>query len=335
MPDDNIDDLMDWDDLEEEAEELDPNKVPLGSDIQRALRDECLKCTPYVKMESGVATRFDLAMYLPEPLEFISDPPKEAHCWQKFRRAYCKKRWRDVVGKYAIPEDERQRRYEEKKKEGGRNFIESPPLYRYNNKEYKYEDDFWKSNAKKEIALCDQDNCEWWVERQKEVKESRKEYGFLNGLHLFEIKSDKDDHSRLIHQIPNIIAVADYVWLVLGENQETPTWLPPFISVMRYRNNKFEIERHHKIAIAQPPMYRHSFKDQGYTIENHEEYAFCRLMRDWSINSMFRFMFEGQILIDMSEDIQKLMAFLRRAEKCKTKIDKENFQRKLFDDFER
>lgn len=335
MTDDkDIDDLFDWGNLDIDIPEPDPNKTPIGSDIQRALRDECLKCSPYVKMESGASTRFDLAMYLPKPLEFITDPPTESHCWNKFRRKYCKLIWRKVMNDYAIPEDEIKERTDKLKEEyqGDRRWSRpSVPQYRYKGKEYQYSEDFWKSNAKKDIAVCDQVNCDWWKERQKDMKESRQEYGFLNGLHLFEIKSDKDDHSRLVHQIPNMLAIADYVWLVLGENQPIPEWLPPYISIMRYIDGEFEIEHHHGIQIQQPPMYWHSFHDQGFKIENKEEYALSRLMRDWRINSMFRFMFEGQVLIDMSEDIDKLMTFLNRAKKCKTQLEKEKFQRALFD----
>lgn len=116
-----------------------------------------------------------------------------------------------------------------------------------------------------------------------------------------------------------------------GRKAGKPSWLPPYIGVMRFKKGKFVVENYHRITIKQPPMYWHSFKDQGYNIVNIEEYAFTRLMRDWRINSMFRFMFEGQVLIDMTKDIDELMSFLKRAEKCKTEADKLKFQRKLFD----
>ena len=219
---------------------------------------------------------------------------------------------------------------EESEKRGEPYCADRIPLYRYKDKEYMYEEDFWRSDAKKEIALCDQPNCEWWEERQKEKKQKIEEYGFMNGLHVFEVKSDKDKHDLLIYQIPNMIAIADYVWLVLGENQPTPEWLPPYISVLRYKDGKFKIEHYNKIQITQPPMYQHALRVQGHKIENRELYAFARLIRKWKINSMFHFMFEGQMIIDMQKEIEELLAFLRRADKNKTKQDYEKFQRNLF-----
>ncbi len=332
MAEDEIDDLMDWDELEEQqSKDRIKEGVPIGTDIQRALRDECLKVSPYVRMESGTATRFDLVMYIPKGMPFIVDSPEYAHCWEKFRRIYCKKKWKNVVLEYRIPRDEREKRYNEaKEKSGERFFVDYTPQYRYKDKEYLMEEDFWRSNAKKEIAMCEQGNCEWWKGIEEKHKEDREKYGFMDGLHLFEVKSDKDTHTLLSHQIPNMLAIADYVWLVLGENQPKPEWLPPYISVLRFKDGKFTIEHKHEIAITQPPMYRHSFDGQGYKIENNEEYAFARLMRDWRITSMFHFMFEGQIVIDMQDDIEKLLTFLKRAEKNKTKNDYKRFQQNLF-----
>lgn len=320
-------DDFDWDSVEPKGD-----AIPIGSDIQRALRDECRMVSPYVKLEAGTETRFDLAMYLPDGMPFITDEPESYHCWHKFRRIYCRDIWRTAIKEYAIPDEERKQRREElkEKHKDERFYIPDVPQYRYNGKEYKYEEDFWRSKAKKDIALCDQPNCEWFKERQKDKKAKREEYGFMQGLHLFEIKSDKDKHDLLIHQIPNMIAIADYVWLVLGENQPKPEWLPPYISVLRYKDGKFTIEHYNEITIKQPPMYRHSFAVQGYKIENSEGYALTRLMRDWRINSMFHFMFEGQIVIDMQDDIEQLLSFLRRADKNKTKQDYEKFQKNLF-----
>lgn len=317
----------------EEIEEPKGDGIPIGTDIQRALRDECLKVSPYVRMESGTATRFDLVMYLPESMPFIVDSPKYAHCWEKFRRIYCKRKWEDVKLKYRIPTEEQDKRFKELKEKNKdmEHYYPTVPQYRYNSKEYNTGGDFWKSNAKKELALCDQANCDFWNNFQKSEKADREKYGFMNGLHIFEVKSDKDKHDLLIHQIPNMISIADYVWLVLGENQPIPEWLPPYISVMRYKDGKFNIEIKNKIEITQPPTYKDALQSQGFKIESKEEYAFHRLMRNWRINSMFHYQFDGQIIIDMQREIEMLLTFLRRADKNKTKQDYEKFQRNLFD----
>lgn len=329
---DEVDDLIDWEAIEElESKDRIKSGVPIGTDIQRALRDECLKVSPYVRMESGTATRFDLVMYIPNGMPFIVDSPEYAHCWNKFRRIYCKKKWADVVNTYRIPRDERERRYTEaKEKSGEKYFPDTIPQYRYKGKEYFMEDGFWKSNAKKDIAMCDQGDCEWWNRIQEVHKEDREKYGFMDGLHIFEVKSDKDTHTLLSHQIPNMLAIADYVWLVLGENQPKPEWLPPYISILRFKDGKFTIEHKNKIEIIQPPTYKDALRSQGYRIESSEEYAFHRLMRTWIINSMFHYQFEGQIIIDMQEDIEGLLSFVKRADKNKTKKDYARFQQNLF-----
>lgn len=330
---DEIDELIDWDAIEEvESKDRIKSGVPIGTDIQRALRDECLKVSPYVRMESGSATKFDLVMYIPNGMPFIVDSPEYAHCWHKFRRIYCKKKWDQVKLDFRIPHDEQNKRYEElkEKHKDEEYYYPTVPTFRYTIKEYNTESDFWKSNAKKDIAMCDQEDCEWWNGIQQKHKEDREKYGFMDGLHIFEIKSDKDTHTLLSHQIPNMISIADYVWLVLGENQPKPEWLPPYISVLRFKDGEFTIEHKHEIKIIQPPTYKDALRSQGYRIESSEEYAFHRLMRTWIINSMFHYQFEGQIIIDMQEDIEGLLSFMKRADKNKTKQDYARFQRNLF-----
>ena len=339
MPDDvdNIWDDPEWqkitDEINKEQEEREKNRIPIGSDIQIALRDECLKVSPYVRIEVGMDTRFDLVMYLPEPMPFIADKPEIFHCWQKFRRIYCKKIWEEVKGNYEISLEERQERKEQWKKDNPNQqsyYMTRIPRYRYKGKEYDDAESFWKSNAKKELAICDQPNCEWYKNQVERETEEMQKYGFMNGLHIFEVKSDKDKHDLLLHQIPNMVAIADYVWLVLGENQPTPEWLPPYISVLRHNGETFEIEYMHEIKITQHISYANVFRNHGYIIDNQEKYAFHSLMRKWKINSMFHFMFEGQVVIDMQEDIENLLKFLRRADKNKTKHDYEGFQQNLF-----
>ena len=85
---DEVDDIWndpewdkEWQELNKEIEEQEKNRTPIGSDIQIALRNECLKVSPYVRMEVGMDTRFDLVMYLPEPMPFIADKPELFHCW--------------------------------------------------------------------------------------------------------------------------------------------------------------------------------------------------------------------------------------------------------------
>ena len=287
MPDE-LDDIWndpEWEkianDLEKEQAEKDKNKTPIGTDIQRALRNECLKVSPYVRMEVGTNTRFDLVMYLPEPMPFITDKPKLFHCWNKFRRIYCKRIWNEVKENYAISLDERKEMEKKwiKENPNSRTSYITIPRYRYKDKEYNTDDDFWRSNAKKELAMCDQPNCEWYKNQVERVKEENKEYGFMQGLHIFEVKSDKDKHDLLLHQIPNMLAIADYVWLVLGENQPTPEWLPPYISVLRYNGESFDIEYKHKIQITQHISYADVFRSHGYIIKNQEKYAFNSLLR--------------------------------------------------------
>ena len=334
MAEDGVDDLIDWDEIEkDQSEERIKSGVPIGSDIQRALRDECLMVSPYVRMEVGTGTRFDLVMFIPDGMPFIVDSPQYAHCWEKFRKIYCKRKWGDIQNNYRISFEEIEKRKKELREQHKEEqyFYPEVPTYRYKDKEYMIEEDFWRSNAKKELAMCDQMDCEWWNRIQKVHKEEREKYGFMDGLHIFEVKSDKDKHDLLIHQIPNMISIADYVWLVLGENQPIPEWLPPYVSVMRFKDGKFIIEHKNKLEITQPPTYKDAMKRQGYRVESKEEYSLHRLFRLWRINSMFHYQFEGQIIIDMEEEIDELMSFLERAKKYKNKNESEKFQRNLFD----
>jgi len=305
---------------------------PSGIDIQRALLRELKSCSPYLKKE---AFKFDVALYIPKGGEFIVDDPKDFHCWHKFRRIYCKKKWGEVYGEYVIPEDERNERLVELKKTKPHAWGIEIPQFRYKGKEYLREEDFWKSNAKKDLAICNQPDC-IWIDDIVKSNNLMKEFGFkddMSGLHLFEVKSDLDDHSRLVYQIPNMMSIADFVWLVIGENQTVPDWLPPYVGVLRHnsKTDKFSIERLHKIKLFNGLMYRHCFDDIGLRMNNDEVYAFARLNRLWKINSMFRFMFEGQKVVDMEDEVKVLLKFLKRAEKAINKGKFGDYQKDLFD----
>lgn len=316
-------DFSDIDDIEDNPKE--------GMVIQRALLKEMKKSTKYARIEATISCRFDAIMLLPEETEFFAtmeNPPLD--CIHMKGKTRCYEKYHEVIEKCTIPHAELRKRMDvmqESRKDGERVYWSDMPAYRHNDREYKTEKSLISKEFRKEV-LCNPEGCELYAKQLEIKKKNNENYNFLPGLHVFEIKSNKDKFDLLQHQIPNMVAIADYVWLVLGDKMKVPEWLPPYISVMVYHSDtkKFTIERQYKIKISNPPMYWQVFQAHGYKIETKELYAFCRMMRAWQINSMFHFMFDSPPPIDMAEDIKELIGVLKLNEK---KLKKEN-QASLF-----
>jgi hypothetical protein len=320
--------------MEDNYFNLDSSDIPLedsdnrkqGKIIQDALLEEILKCTPFARTEATISCRFDAIMYLPDETKFFAEQDnKPLYCLNQKGKTRCYEKYNTALRKCAITYEEQ----EQMRKERNLSYRSDVPAYRYNNKEYLTEQDLLKSNIKNEIK-CESDGCEYYQKQIQNSLDARKRWGFMKGLHVFEIKSNKDKFDLLQHQIPNMTAIADYVWLVLGDEMKIPEWLPPYISVMVYHSDtkKFTIIRHYKTAITNPPMYWQAFQDQGFKIKNKDIYAYARLTRNWYINSIFRYLYNDSMpCIDMTGDIKQLIEFV---EKNKDKTMKE-LQRTLFE----
>ena len=308
-------------------------KSSTGEDIQKILLEECKKCTPFARSEASLICRFDLAMYIPQNHKFIVPLPEnhKNHCYRLLKRWYCGDKWSEIKDKYGIPHEEKTEMWSKARESEEYKGWNDVPDFRYNGKEYFTENGFLK--AVKDQCRCNPNDCKIYKDQIKREEKHREEYGFMHGLHLFEIKSDLDDHSRLLHQIPNMLSFGNYIWLVLGENQPIPEWLPPFISVLRFQEKKktFKIERYYQIEIRQPATYWQVLKNQDIPVDinNDELYALERLVRKWKLNSLFHFQNQDYQVMDMGEDIQKLLKFLRRFDKKTEKDREKEFQKSL------
>jgi hypothetical protein len=269
-----------------------------GDVINKHLEELLKTCTPYVRTEASVVCRFDVIAYIPNGKLFPINKSQAlmTHCYHKFRRNHCLSKWEEIRAQAKME------------------FRDYKRYFLYEDKEYEEDTALWMHV--KDRCLCDPSNCKTLEEDIKRWTENRKKYGFMEGLHIFETKSNKDDFSRLDYQIPRMLWVADYVWLVLGQYQPIPMWLPPYIGVIRHYNkdNTFEIERMSGINPheLQYPNCNNSVLDDHYCnirgLKSKPTALFRNLLRKWQINSLFRWMFEGQIVCDMTEELRQLQS---------------------------
>ena len=105
------------------------------------------------------------------------------------------------------------------------------------------------------------------------------------GLHLLEFKSDHDDVNRFLEQLPHYAMLGDYIWLVLGEKQKEPKWLPSFVGVFREDDDGFRLLKDSVYQKRLPPLNDAVLRECGiYGLKGEDLYAF---MRKWFINSIF------------------------------------------------
>ncbi len=153
------------------------------------------------------------------------------------------------------------------------------------------------------------------------LAEMRKKWALPPGLHAFEIKGNLDTHARLIHQIPQMIKVADYVWLVVGSDQKIPDWLPPYISVLRYddASEDFKYERSCMVEGA-TPLYWQTLTEHGIGETEARTLRFLNdFVRKWNVNSMFNFHVRHSQPFDMKEDIELLRQYATKY--CRFSLD--------------
>ena len=91
-----------------------------------------------------------------------------------------------------------------------------------------------RRSMKKKMS-CDaaEKRCEYLVKRLTTEQCFSQGTKLKQGLHLLEFKSDHDDVNRFLEQLPHYAMLGDYVWLVLGERQKEPKWLPSFVGLFR------------------------------------------------------------------------------------------------------
>jgi hypothetical protein len=254
-----------------------------------------------------------MAAFIPEGehVGFFERP--ETYCWRKMDRYYCQEMYGALTEEAEVPHEERERRSKEglsteqlaDYEEHHWRYMDKIPRYELGSKTYKDVGHLW--TAWKDLCRCDDPhNCPTWRKMRKEQLKERKDGLNLPGLHLFEVKSDKDNYTRLVHQLPSMFGLADYAWLVLGEKQEIPAWLPPWIGVLRFTEKKkrFDLEVRAKLIHKLPVMYRHVLGPHD-TAQSLQPYIVKALWRKWTINSLFWFQTQ-QIVLDMTNELKAL-----------------------------
>jgi len=59
-------------------------------------------------------------------------------------------------------------------------------------------------------------------------------------IHVFEVKSSRDNVYKIFEQLPYYVWIADYVWLIIGEKQKTPKRLPKWVGVIKFNGKTFD-----------------------------------------------------------------------------------------------
>lgn len=59
-------------------------------------------------------------------------------------------------------------------------------------------------------------------------------------IHLFEVKSSRDNVYKIFEQLPSYVWIADFIWLILGEKQKVPKHLPKWLGVIKFNGETFD-----------------------------------------------------------------------------------------------
>ncbi len=272
--------------------------VMRGQHIQKALVSHLRRFTPYVMMEASNA-RYDVIAYVPDHVYFGKPPNgrEEFACWRKYERVYCDLKREAILSEAECEYDECNHKNR---------------FYLWG-EETKGEDYLW--DEFKDSCKCDRDiSCPTW-QHCRSIHRKRDDEGRIHigrGLHLFEVKSEKDTLDRLSYQIPEMMDLADNVWLVLAANHETPQWLPPFIGVIRHNGKYFHLERRADGVRKEPAFYWQALRYYGLTQAEAQKLTTVGdrvhgLYRAWFINSVFHFSgwqnVAHQVVVDMTESL--------------------------------
>jgi hypothetical protein len=143
-----------------------------------------------------------------------------------------------------------------------------------------------KKTMRKKVS-CDaaEKRCEHLIKRLDSEKCFAQGTKLKQGLHLLEFKSDHDDVNRFLEQLPHYAMLGDYIWLVLGEKQKEPKWLPSFVGLFREDGDGFTLLKESVYQKRLPPLNDAVLRECGIPgLKGEDLYAF---MRKWFINSIF------------------------------------------------
>jgi uncharacterized membrane protein SirB2 len=96
--------------------------------------------------------------------------------------------------------------------------------------------------------------------------------------------------------------LGDYVWLVLGEKQKEPKWLPSFVGLFRECGEGFTMVKESTYLKRLPPLNEAVLRESGiYGLKGEDLYSF---MRKWFINSIF---YRADGLVVPMDDLDHLL----------------------------
>lgn len=130
--------------------------------------------------------------------------------------------------------------------------------------------------------------------------EKRKETWYdtaIPKVHVYEVKSSRDDPYRIFEQLPEYLWLADTATLVLGQKTAVPKRLPKWLGVVKYNGENFE-DLH--IPIYKPYLTNETFNGRSgiyiakYALPDNLNNSgdapdwsfFTRFLKKWYVNSI-------------------------------------------------
>lgn len=174
--------------------------------------------------------------------------------------------------------------------------------------------DRYSTLCREKRTKCIAESCEHYqilVTKKKEMKKRLKK-----GIHLLEVKSNKDNVKRFGFQLPHYCLFGDYIWLVL-EDKKTPVWLPQFVGVMRFENNTLTIKRDATKIERVPHLNEKIIPSTNPNIKQISNCKiFLKFLRAWFINSIFQFENNGNNVIE-TPYLDRLIRFQKKVNKAR------------------
>lgn len=178
----------------------------------------------------------------------------------------------------------------------------------------------------KKQCLCDGKVCEHYLKTLESRKQMKRTMD--KGIHLIEIKTDRDNVKRFGSQLPHYCLMGDFVWLVL-ETKKLPDWVPSFVGIMRYENHTLLIEREPMKLDRFPYLNLSVIKNAD---KNIVDFPTCstmfKFLQDWFINSIFQWKTSGENVVDMSY-LTKLIKLKKDVDAEKVKVNNKTIEEYL------
>ena len=156
---------------------------------------------------------------------------------------------------------------------------------------------------------CTWKKCNHYHQVLQERKSIKKK--LRRGLHLLEIKTNRDSLKRFGYQLPHYCLFGDYVWLII-ETQKIPLWVPPFVGVIRFSCDEVSVEREAMKISRVPHLNQRVIKSCNPSVIHAGDCGnFLRFLRAWFINSIFYSIVGGHNIIPMPP-LENLIAFYKK-----------------------